>query len=76
MQVNIFYKDEFIATGETTYSPWAFWTYIKPSPEMDQDRLIARLKEIQTDFGTHYDFTGSSIGFAPAYEARKSEGLI
>lgn len=78
MQVDIFYEGEFIATGETTFSPWMLWTFIKPSPEVNTDLLVAKLEDIRDERAMNFEVyvDHSVFGFPPAFTVKKSEALV
>lgn len=78
MHVDIFYDGEFIATGETTFSPWMLWTFIHPTPEVDVPHMVSRLEELRRDRALNYELytDASTIGFPPAFTVKKSEALV
>lgn len=78
MKVDIFYKGEFIATGDTTFSPYMLWTFIKPSAEVNVDYVRGRLATLKEDHALNYEIydDASIMGFPPAFTVKKSEALV
>lgn len=76
MQVDIYYGNEFIATGTKRYSPWSGWTFIVPDRNLlDYDRVLSRLKEIEDTEGVRFEQGIESLGFPPRYGVIRHEGL-
>lgn len=75
MIVDIFYEDKFVARGETTFSPWMLWTFIKPSPEIDTQRLVSKLESIQENRALNFEVYSdhSVFGFPPLFTVKKAE---